>query len=315
MLSWLRYRVRPSLGPLLLVTAVLAGAGAAAQDPGFRDRRVFRSGIEVTSITTTVRDGQGRLVTGLEREAFEVFEDGDPQDVTQFTNERVPIALGVLLDTSDSMFGQRIQDARTAVERFLFDLLDPGDEYFVMSFNHQPHTLTRWTSAPDVMRRALSRLKPSGGTAVYDAIVDSLPKIATRSRERAALLVISDGADTASTATIREVRSALLRSDAFVYAIALDSPDRQAINSRVNPTALREITDDSGGRTELVQSSEDLADATSRIAEELNSQYVLGYTSSHGADGQYHSIRVRVRGTDYKVRARNGYVATPVRGR
>jgi VWFA-related protein len=305
--------VRPSLGPLVLVTAVLAGIGAAAQDRGFRDRRVFRSGIEVTSITTTVRDSQGRLVRGLGREAFEVFEDGDPQEVTQFTSERVPISLGVLLDTSDSMFGQRIKDARAAVERFLFDLLDPGDEYFAMSFNHQTHMLTRWTDMPSVMRRALDRLKPSGGTAAYEAILASLPMIAIRSRERAALLVISDGADTASSATIREVRSALLRSDAFVYAIALDSPDRQAINSRVNPTALREITDDSGGRTELVQSSADLADATSRIAEELNSQYLLGYTSSRGADGQYHSIRVRVRGTDYKVRARNGYVATPVR--
>jgi VWFA-related protein len=162
------------------------------------------------------------------------------------------------------------------------------------------------------MRRALDRLKPNGGTAVYDAIVASLPLIATRSRERAALLVISDGADTASNATIREVRSALLRSDAFVYAIALDSPERQAINTRVNPTALREITDDSGGRTELVRSSADLDEATSRIAEELNSQYLLGYSSSHGADGQYHSIRVRVAGTDYKVRARNGYVATPL---
>src|SRR6185503_1808242 len=128
----------------------------------------------------------------------------DPQEVTQFTNERVPISLGVLLDTSDSMFGQRIKDARAAVERFLFDLLDPGDEYFAMSFNHQPHTLTRWTNMPGVMRRALDRLKPSGGTAAYEAILASLPMIAIRSRERAALLVISDGADTASTATIRE---------------------------------------------------------------------------------------------------------------
>ena len=305
--------MRAALGlPLLIVTAILTGVGAAAQDPGIRDRRVFRSGIEVTSITTTVRDNQGRLVTGLEREAFEVYEDGDLQKVTQFTGERVPISLGVLLDTSDSMFGQRIRDARAAVERFLFDLLDPGDEYFAMAFNHQPRTLTRWTSAPEVMRRALDRLKPIGGTAAYDAIVAALPMIANRSRERAALLVISDGADTASTATIREVRSALLRSDAFVYAIALDSPVRQAINARVNPTALREITDDSGGRTEVVQSTADLVDATSRIAEELNSQYLLGYTSPHGADGQYHSIRVRVRGTDYKVRARNGYVATPL---
>ncbi|MEO8256739.1 MAG: VWA domain-containing protein [Acidobacteriota bacterium] len=298
--------------PLLVLTAVLTGAVLTAQGPDIRDRRVFRSGIEVTSITTTVRDSQGRLVTGLEREAFEVFEDGDPQVVTQFTNQRVPIGLGVVLDTSDSMFGQRIQAARAAVERFLFDLLDPGDEYFAMSFNHQPHALTRWTSSPDAMRRALGRLKPSGGTAVYDAIVASLPLIANRRRERAALLVISDGADTASNATLREVRSALLRSDAFVYAIALDSPGRQAINTRVNPTALREITDDSGGRTELVQNDEDLAEATSRIAEELNRQYLIGYTSSHGADGRYHSIRVRVPGTDYKVRARNGYVATPL---
>ena len=101
--------MRSSLGPLL-ATVVLAGTVAAAQDSAIRDRRVFRSGIEVTSITATVRDSQGRLVTGLEREAFEVFEDGDPQPVTQFTNERVPIGLGVVLDTSDSMFGQRITD-------------------------------------------------------------------------------------------------------------------------------------------------------------------------------------------------------------
>lgn len=307
--------MRVRVGLSLFVSAAVLGSTALAHNQIVRDRRPFRSGIEVTSLTATVRDGQGRLVTGLGLEAFSVYEDGEPQTVTQFTNERVPISLGVLLDTSDSMFGQRITDARAAVERFLFDLLDPGDEYFVLSFNHQPHILGGWTSTPDLMRRALDRLRPTGGTAAYDAIVRSLPMFVKRSRERAALLVISDGADTASTATIREVRSDLLRSAAFVYAIALDSPARQAINTRVNPTALREITDDSGGRTEVVQSSADLAGATSRIAEELNSQYVLGYTSSHGADGQYHSIRVRVQGTDYKIRARNGYVATPLDGR
>jgi Ca-activated chloride channel family protein len=303
--------VRPGLP--LIVAATLAGSTLAAQNQILRESRPFRTGIEVTSITATVRDGQGRLVTGLGREAFDVYEDGEPQKITQFTSERVPISLGVLLDTSDSMFGQRIKDARAAVERFLFELLDPADEYFVLSFNHQPHVLTRWTSTPDVIRRALDRLQPTGGTAAYDAIVASLPMLVTRSRQRAALLVISDGADTASTATIREVRSTLLRSDGFVYAIAIDSPEPRAINTKVNATALREITDDSGGRTEVVQSSTDLVDATARIAEELNHQYLLGYTSSHGADGQYHSIRVRVQGTEYRVRARNGYVATPVR--
>jgi Ca-activated chloride channel homolog len=163
--------------------------------------------------------------------------------------------------------------------------------------------------AADVTR-ALNGLRPFGGTAAYDAVVDSLPMFERRSRQRAALLIISDGADTASTLSMREVKSALLRSDAFVYAIAIDSPDRQAINTRVNAEALREITGQSGGRTEIVHNSADLSEATARIADELNHQYLLGYTSTHGADGRYHSIRVRVSGSEYRVRARNGYVAT-----
>jgi VWFA-related protein len=142
-----------------------------------------------------------------------------------------------------------------------------------------------------------------------------VPLIEKRTRQRAALLVISDGADTASTATIRELRPALRRSDTFVYAIAIDSPDRQPINTRVNPAALREITSETGGRTEIVQSSADIEDAAARIAEELNSQYVLGYTPPRGPDGQYHSLRVRIAGSDDRVRARQGYVATAARKR
>jgi VWFA-related protein len=161
---------------------------------------------------------------------------------------------------------------------------------------------------PDEVRKALDRVKPSGGTAVYDGVLASLPMFVKRSPERAAMVIISDGADTASNATLRDVRSALLRNDTFVYAIGIDSPERRTINTRVNESALREITDDSGGRTEIVHSSAELADATSRIAEELNSQYMLGYSPAHEADGKYHSIRVRVTGTDYKVRTRNGYV-------
>ncbi len=297
--------------------AALAAPTLIAQNPPqgslLRDNRLFRSGIEVTSITATVTDRDGHLITGLGREAFDVYEDGTLQTITQFTHERVPIGLGVLLDISDSMFGKRMQDARAAVDRFLFDLLDPADEFFLMAFNHRPRALTGWTRAQQDVQRALAGLKPSGGTAIYDAIIDALPLLERRTRQRAALLVISDGSDTASNASLREVRSALLRSDGFVYAIAIDSPDRQPINTRVNPQPLREITAESGGRTEIVRNSAELNDATARIAEELNSQYVLGYTSARGADSQYHTIRVRVAGSDYRVRARNGYVATPLR--
>ena len=293
--------------------AMLALDVAPPQDQSVRDTRPFRSGIEITSINATVIDAQGHLVKGLSRDVFDVFEDGERQEVTQFTNERVPIGLGVLIDISDSMFGQRIQDARAAVDRFLFELLDASDEFFIAAFNHRPHMLTQWTNAPDVVRRALDALKPSGGTAVYDAVLAGLPVLDQRSRQRGALVIISDGADTASSASLRDVRSALLRSDGFVYAIAIDSPEHVAINTRVNPTALREITDESGGSTEVVKTSSDLVAATSRIAEELNSQYLLGYSSTHGPDGQFHSIRVKIREAGYRVRSRRGYVAGTAR--
>jgi len=305
--------VRATVAPFAAVIAV-AGAmvSLGARQQPLTDNKSFTSGIEITSVTATVTDKDGRLIHDLPQDSFEIYEDGTRQTITQFTRDRVPIGLGVLLDVSDSMYGRRIHDAEAAVERFLFELLDPSDEFFVQAFNHTPRILTGWTRTQADVQHALAALRPSGGTAIYDAIADALPLVARRSRQRAALLVISDGADTASTATLRDVRSLLLRSDAFVYAIAIDSPDRTPINTRVNAQALREITSESGGRTEVVQNSGDLAEATARIAEELNSQYLLGFTSPRGADGQYHSLRVRVTSGEYRVRARNGYVATPL---
>ncbi len=295
----------------LIAAAIGAAVGAAEgrQDQPFRDRRVFRSAVELTSITATVRDQDGRLVTGLTRDAFEIYEDGVRQQITQFTNERVPVSLVVLLDISDSMYGRRIDDARMAVSTFLKDLLDPGDEFILVAFNHQPYFLSWWTRERTRVTSMLEPIRPSGGTAIYDAVLAAIPQFTVRNNQRGALVLISDGADTASDATLREVRRALFRTDAFAYAVAIDSAERQAINTRVNPVALQEITDTSGGRTEVVHGSDDMVPAIARIAEELNSQYLLGYTSPRGADGAFHSIRVRVTGRDYRVRARNGYVA------
>jgi len=219
-----------------------------AQGTPMRSPRLLRSSIELTAVTATVRDGDGRLVPDLPESAFTIFEDGEPQTITQFTHDRVPVGMGVLLDVSDSMFGQRIAEARAAVERFLFTELDPSDEFFLTAFNHTPRTLTAWTNTPSVVSDALAAIRPSGGTAIYDAVVSAMPQIERRNRQRAALLIISDGADTASDASLRDVRSALLRSDAFVYAIAIDSPKDYAINRQVNPAALTEITSQSGGR-------------------------------------------------------------------
>jgi VWFA-related protein len=157
----------------------------------------------------------------------------------------------------------------------------------------------------------LDALRPTGGTAIYDALAAAAPLFDAKTHARAALVVISDGADTASSLSLAQTREALRRRDCFVYAIALDAPDALA-STRVSPDALREVTGPSGGYTEVVRSSEDIGPATARIAAELNSQYTIGYVPARPPAGRWRSIRVRVKDGTYVARARRGYFADPV---
>ena len=275
--------------------------------------QTFRGSVTTVEIPVTVTDSSNRLITGLTKDDFEVFEDGDEQPVTHFSDKRVPVSVGVLLDISDSMRGQPIVDARGALDRFMADLLDAGDEAFVGAFNHLPRILVPWTAPPSRLTGKLADERPTGGTAIYDALFASGPMMQRHNRTRAALIVISDGADTASDHSLAQTREMLRRSDAFVYAVAIDSSSEQRVSTRVNPEALRELTGPSGGYTEVVRSYEDLGPATQRIADELNSQYMLGYATMRPQDGSWRTIRVRVRNHDYIARARRGYYATPTK--
>ena len=270
--------------------------------------QVFRSNVLTVPVTVTVVDSSGRLVTGLTQDDFDVFEDGDPQRVTTFTSERVAVSLGVLLDVSDSMRGQKMTDAGTAVEHFVADLLRTEDEAFIGLFNHRPRLASAWTRPPSSLKNRLGAVKPSGGTAIYDAVAQSAEMFDRRSRPRAALVVISDGADTASDRSLQQARDAVVKRDAFVYAIAIDAPGAAA-STRVNPGALRDLTTPTGGYTEVVHEAADLGPATERIAEELNSQYTIGYSPLRPLDGTWRAIRVRIKGRPFLVRARQGYVA------
>jgi len=292
---------RVALVPVLISASLLA-QDVARPHPG------FRTGIDVVSVTATVIDASGRLVTGLTAGDFLVYDDSQEQAITQFSSDRAPVSLGILLDVSDSMTGRRMDDARAALDRFLGEWLNPEDEAFIGVFNHRPRMIASWTLRPAQLRGLLDGVIPTGGTAIYDAIVQAVSKLPGRRHQRAALVVISDGADTASDADLRVLRATLRRNEAFVYAVAVDPPERRRINTAVNPAALRAITDDSGGFTEIVRDTSELGPATQRIADELNNQYLLGYVSPHPDDGQYHSVRVRTRNPDYQVRSRKGYV-------
>ena len=288
---------------VVLALCVTSAAALGAQ--------TFRGSVTTVEVYVTVTDRAGRLIVGLTKNDFEVYEEGDPQPVTQFSDQRTPVSVGVLLDISDSMRGQPIVDARSAVDRFVTNLLDPGDELFLGGFNHLPRILSTWTVPPSSLAGRFEHERPTGGTAVYDALFATTSMFQRRRHTRAALIVISDGADTASDHSLVEARDHLRPSDAFLYAIAIDSSLERRLSTRVNPEALRELTGPSGGYTEIITSSADIDPATKRIADELNSQYTLGYATTRPQDGSWRSIRVRVRNNDYLARSRRGYFATP----
>lgn len=294
--------------PVLLLCLVPSAAGLLFA-------QVFHQELDLVVVTATVTDKDGRPVVGLARDDFQVFEDGAPQKIAQFTGERVPISLGILVDTSDSMFGGRMADARRAIDRFVFELLRPEDEVFLMVFNHEPELLKGWTQPPRELAGALNGVRPFGGTAIYDALLSAPRLLNARRHQRCGVVILSDGEDTASDARIQDALAALHRTDAFVYAIAIDAPSGPAINRRFSPSALREITSQNGGYTAVIHASDELGEATERIATELNHQYTLAFAAEHGMDGKYHLLRVRTHDPTHLSRSRRGYYAMRRTGR
>jgi VWFA-related protein len=346
--------------------AALAASLHAQQTPPQQqgDSLRFKSGIDLINVTATVSDANGRFVSGLQKDDFLVYEDDRPVEVTQFEAERVPVSLGIALDTSGSMAGEKMDAARAALNRFLVMLLDPRDEIFLYRFSNYPALIQGWTTDRRPFLRALERLVPGGGTAMYDTVLDAVPLIAKGEQRKKALLVISDGRDTSSAATPAAVKRAIRESEALVYAIGIDCsattdrrqdqrqdphseplaqmplpfpfpglpgggrrgwppappprivppPNRgtwmRPCSDPVDVAALRELTDDSGGRTEIIREPRDLDPSTAGIADELSKQYYLAYPAVAPRDGQWHTIRVESKEKSYRVRARRGYVAS-----
>ena len=188
---------------------------AAPAQPGDNAFR-FRSGVELINVTATVTDAAGRFVPGLRREDFVVYEDDEQQEVTQFSADRVPVSLGIVLDTSQSMSGEKIQAARTALDRFLLTLFGPDDEFFLYRFSDDAMLLQDWTGDRVALSRSLSRAIPSGRTALYDAVAEAVPLTQQGHNLKKALVVISDGNDTSSRATMREVKRVIRENEALV---------------------------------------------------------------------------------------------------
>jgi VWFA-related protein len=362
----MKHILRSSVGLSAAIAAVVIAGGASVAGQNDNEFR-FRSGVDLVNVTATVVDRNGRFVPGLRQEDFVVYEENELQEVTHFSNERVPVSLGLVLDTSGSMVGEKMTNALLAVDRFLTKLLSPDDEIFLYKFNNVPDLVVDWTTDRQRLSRAIRRINASGGTAMYDAVAESVPLSQTGQHRKRAIVLISDGNDTDSQVSLREVKQMIRESEVMVYAVGIDGQAEDVFSSppstraplppppmpspfpggrrprgpggvtlpqlpqfqwpfpqgqgrtrvlrvgddRVNVNVLREITDESGGRTEIVRSGRDLDAATANIADELSQQYYLGYSSTTKKDGRWHAIRVEMRDKTLRVRARRGYVATP----
>src|ERR1043165_6179708 len=214
------------LAALVAAAATAVGAQSQSQpqgDDGFK----FKSGVELVNVTATVSDDNGHFVTGLTKDDFTILEDGQPQEIEQFSNERVPVSLGILLDTSGSMTPEKMSSAKNAIDRFIYDLLGKDDELFFMQFASVPDLLQGWTFDRRLTSRAVGQTSAAGGTALYDVIANALPIAADGRNQKKALLVITDGNDTNSRTSVSQVRNLIRESEVMVYALGVDGNDVQ----------------------------------------------------------------------------------------
>ena len=306
-------RVRAILSYLCI--ASLAGGLAFASPAG-----QIRVQVNLVNLFVTVRDKHKAIVTGLKQDDFQVYEDGQPQEITYFSAEsNLPITLGILMDTSGSEYFM-LASEKEAGSRFLGRVLRKGDLAMVMSFDTDVDLLADFTEDRGVLDRAINRAQinaPSGGmiaqgplptsgtggTNFYDAVYLAAHDKLSDEAGRKAIVVLTDAEDTGSKLRLTDAIEAAQRTDTVVHIllVSADGGDQS--------TAKR-LTDETGGRTIVVRSEKNLEQAFDQISEELRNQYTVGYTPTNKAhDGSYRKVKIEMKNKDYSGLTRRGYYA------
>ena len=297
--------VRSRVTALALAAIISASLSAQqAQPPA-----TFKSGSGViVSIFSTVFDADRRLVPGLTIEEFEILDNEKPQPITIFDNRIQPITVIVMLDTSLSMTNS-LPLLRSAAEQFLIRLL-PNDKARVGAFNDKIEFSSRFTNNRDELVTDMKDLDYGNGTRLWDAVAASLDELKGVEGRRV-VLVFTDGDDTASKIGLGNVTDRARDEEVMVYAIGLESEffDGQRMIRTRPDRGLRRIADETGGGYFELKKTADLAPTFTRVAQELHSQYALGFEAKQ-LDGRVHKLAVKMKQTGMTARARRSYVAT-----
>ena len=310
--------------PALIVFALMATAAfsqtrgpvqIAKEIPDINPGQGIKVNVEMTLVNLTVTDPLDRLVTGLEKEHFRVFEDGVEQEVVTLSSEDVPVSIGLVFDMSGSM-SDKVEKAREAAVQFM-RTANPQDQFFLVSFNDRAELTSGFTSSVDELQNRMMFTASRGRTALLDAIYLGLSQMRGAHNGKRALLIISDGGDNHSRYNESDVKNYLKEADCQLYAIGIFDPI--GIRSRTpeeleGPSLLSEMTEMTGGRVFPVGNLGELPDIAAKIGMELRNQYVLGYKSSNPQhNGSWRKIKVKLRPPKglppLNVYAKTGYYA------
>ena len=296
-----------------MVAAITIVAAQAPQPP----QTPFRAGIDLVSLNVTVTDGTARYVTDLATDDFSVFEDGVKQDVTFFNHTNLPIALALLLDTSASM-ESKLPTAQEAAIGFARKLRQQ-DLAEVVDFDSRVVVLQSFTSDLRELEQAIRKTSAGGSTSLYNAVYIALKDlkkvVAKRSDDirRQAIIVLSDGEDTSSLLPFEEVLDLAKRSETAIYSIGLRAGESASTSTkgfREAEFVLRQFSQETGGRSFFPNQLSDLTNVYGQIADELSSQYTVGYISRNAKrDGSWRRVIVRVNKPNLTARTKQGYFA------
>jgi Ca-activated chloride channel homolog len=312
----MRVVLRCSCVLLLVVLAAASGSGvsevalAKAQQ---EKPQIFRAGVELVSLNVTVTDSQGRYVTDLNESDFSVFEDGAKQELSFFNRTNLPIALSLLIDSSASM-EQRMQHAQEAAIGFAKKIRQQ-DLAQVVDFDSRVEIKLGFTNKVDELESAIRTTSAGGSTALHNAVYISLKELAKIKAKnpdeirRQAIIVLSDGEDTSSLVSFEEVLELAKRSETAIYTIGLQPRETGALRGfREAEFVLRQLAQETGGRSFFAHRVEDLKDVYGQIADELSSQYSMGYASRNAKrDGAFRRLVVQIGRPNTTARTKRGY--------
>jgi Ca-activated chloride channel homolog len=285
-----------------------AATGAGKAKPG----SLIRMNVDMVLVPITVTDPMNRLVTGLEQEDFQVYENNGEQKIRSFAAEDAPVSIGIIMDLSGSMTSKLVR-AREAILQFI-KTANPEDEFFVIGFNDRPELIEDFTNSVEDIQARLATVKSGHRTALLDAIYFGVTKMKEAKHERKALLVVSDGGDNRSRYTEGEVRAQVRESDVEIYSIGIFDPYAATPEERTGPILLNELCEETGGRLFRVDDISEMSDIAEKISTELRNQYVIGYTPKNmSRDGKWRKVKVKLSPPSglppLTVHARTGYYA------